>query len=165
MILLAYVLANHPEWSRAQLKIFDIVGAEEREIREAKLRELVRSGRLPIAQRNVEVIVPEADTDRRQIINAWSRDADLTLIGKRRESVRRQGADAFQGYDELGNVGFVIGVTDVEIERDEPEEELSARDGLQPEIAEEEGEGGAKTGAKDEASGGDEPNDDGASRE
>jgi amino acid transporter len=163
MILLAYVLANHPEWSRAQLKIFDIVGADERESREEKLRELVRSGRLPIAQRNVEVIVPEPGTDRRQIINTWSRDADLTLIGKRRESVRRQGADAFAGYDDLGNVAFVIGVSDVEIERDEPEEEASERERSQPEPIEDDRRGGARAGGKGDAAGEGEPEEEGAS--
>ncbi|MDH5567504.1 MAG: hypothetical protein OEY15_12630, partial [Myxococcales bacterium] len=122
MILLAYVLANHPEWSRAELKMFDVVTAEERKSREEELRELVRSGRLPVSQQNVEVIVPENGTDRRQIISEWSRDADLTMVGMRREAVRRLGADAFSGYEEVGNVAFVIGVSEVEIERDEPEE-------------------------------------------
>lgn len=123
MILLAYVLANHPDWSRAKLKMFDVVSANERDTREEELRELVRSGRLPISQRNVEVIVPDDGADRRQIINQWSRDADLTLIGMRRETVRRVKSDAFDGYDEIGNVAFVIGVSDVEIERDEQVEE------------------------------------------
>lgn len=123
MILLAYVIANHPDWSRAELKIFDVVSANERDSREEELRELVRSGRLAISQRNVEVIVPENGVERRQIINDWSRDADLTLVGIRREAARRGGAAAFEGYDEIGNVAFVIGVSDVEIERDEQVEE------------------------------------------
>jgi amino acid transporter/nucleotide-binding universal stress UspA family protein len=126
MILLAYVIANHPDWRSAELKMFDVVSADERERREEELRELVRSGRLPIAQRNVEVIVPENGMDRRQIINEWSRDADLTLIGTLREAARRLGAEAFQGYDALGNVAFVIAVSDVEIEREEEEGPLVA---------------------------------------
>ena len=69
------------------------------------------------------MIVPENGAERRQIINEWSRDADLTLVGMRREAVRRIGAEAFDGYDEVGNIAFVIGVSDVEIERDEQVEE------------------------------------------
>jgi amino acid transporter len=126
MILLAYVLANHPEWSRAELKMFDVVGADERDSREEELRELVRAGRLAISQRNVEVIVPENGIERRQLINEYSRDADLTLVGMQREAVRRIGSDVFDGYDEIGNVAFVIAVSDVEIERDEQIESQEA---------------------------------------
>jgi hypothetical protein len=119
MILIAYVLANHPDWKRADISIFDVVTEDEREERSASLHELVRSGRLPISERNVEVIVPDNGADRRQLVNERSRDADFTLIGLRREVIRRLGVDAFEGYDEIGNVGFVIGVTDVEMERED----------------------------------------------
>jgi amino acid transporter len=119
MVLIAYILGNDPDWRNAEVKMFDVVSEEERSERMSELRELVRAGRLPISERNVEVIVPQNGSDRSQLVNERSRDADFTLIGLRRESVRRLGTDAFAGYDEIGNVGFVIGVTDVEIERDE----------------------------------------------
>ncbi|HEY5658717.1 MAG TPA: amino acid permease [Myxococcota bacterium] len=128
MILLSYILAHHPDWKKAEIKVFDIVSEEDRDARAQELRELVRTGRLPISERNVEVIVPEDGSDRASLVNVRSRDADFTLIGLRREAVRRIGADALSGYDGVGNVGFVIGVTDVEIERDEqtPEAEDDA---------------------------------------
>jgi hypothetical protein len=130
MILIAYILAHHPDWKRAEIKVFDIVSAAEHSARTAELHDLVRSGRLPISERNVEVIVPENGTDRATLVGTRSLDADFTLVGLRRGAVRRLGAQAFAGYDEIGNVGFVIGVTDVEIERDdqtpEPEPEPDA---------------------------------------
>jgi hypothetical protein len=122
MILIAYILTHHPDWKNAEIKVFDIVSEGDRASRVRELRELVRTGRLAISERNVEVIVPEEGDDRASLVNARSRDADFTLVGLRREAVRRLGVEAFSGYDDVGNVGFVIGVTDVEIER--PEEPL-----------------------------------------
>ncbi len=123
MILIAYILAHHPDWKHAQIKMFDIVAAADRDARVEELRELVRTGRLPISERNVEVIVPEDGHDRASLVNRHSRDADFTLVGLRREAVRKLGPETFAGYDDVGNVGFVIGVSDVEIDRDEPASE------------------------------------------
>jgi amino acid transporter len=119
MILIAYILAHHPDWKKAQIKMFDIVAASDRDARVEELRELVRTGRLPISERNVEVIVPEEGEDRASLVSDRSRDADFTLVGLRREAVRKLGPESFEGYDEVGNIGFVIGVSDVEIDRDE----------------------------------------------
>jgi len=143
MVLIAYILGNAPDWRHAEVKVFDVVSEEERSERMAELRELVRAGRLPISERNVEVIVPQNGSDRCQLVNERSRDADFTLIGLRRESVRRLGVEAFAGYDEIGNVGFVIGVTDVEIDRDE--QPASA----EPEAAERSPEGGESGSQED----------------
>jgi hypothetical protein len=119
MILLGYVLASHPDWHGAELAVFDVVPAAERESWMLELRGLVRSGRLPIAERNVTVIALENGLSRRELICERSKDADFTLVGLRREAMRRQGNEAFSGYEAIGNVGFVIGVSDVDLERDE----------------------------------------------
>jgi amino acid transporter len=156
MILLGYVIASHPDWYRAELAVFDVVPAADRDARMADLRERVRSGRLPIAEHNIDVIALENGLSRRALICERSRDADFTLIGMRREAVRRLGAEAFDGYDAIGNVGFVIGVRDVELERDEQPPEA----GPAPEIEEtqakpsapEEGEGEGGEGEASEES-------------
>jgi amino acid transporter len=132
VIMIAYVLASHPDWRRAKLVVFDVVPANDRDARMADLRELVRAGRIPISEKNVEVIALGNGLGRKELINERSRDADFTLVGMRREAVRRMGAEAFAGYDGIGNVGFVIGVSDVDLERDDQlpeaieEEELDA---------------------------------------
>jgi hypothetical protein len=40
---LSQVLAHHPEWRNAEIKVFDIVSADERDARSEELRELVRT--------------------------------------------------------------------------------------------------------------------------
>ncbi len=119
LILIGYVLASHPEWQAADLLVFDIVPTAERSARKAELRDLMRSGRLPIAERNVNVISLEDEQTRKDLICEQSRDADFALIGLRREVVRRTGGDSFLGYDGIGNVGFLIAVSDVDLERDD----------------------------------------------
>lgn len=119
LILIGYVLASHPDWRGSEIRVFDVVPHAEREARRGELRDLVRSGRLPIAESHIDVIALENGLNRRELICERSRDADFTLVGLRRESVRRQGAESFSGYDAIGNVGFVIAVSDVDLERDE----------------------------------------------
>ena len=119
LILIGYVLASHPNWRGADLMVFDIVPEADREARKAELRGLMRSGRLPIAERNVKVVSLRNGQSRRDLICELSLDADFTLVGLRREVVRRLGGESFLGYDTIGNVGFVIAVSDVDLERDD----------------------------------------------
>ena len=48
---------------------------------EAPAEPFLRSGRLSISEKNVEVIPQESDTDRKSIINQKSSDASLTILG------------------------------------------------------------------------------------
>jgi len=135
LILIGYVLASHPDWRGAELRVFDVVPEAEREQRTAELHALVRSGRLPIAERNIDVIALGNGLGRRELINERSRDADFTLVGLRREAVRRKGVEAFEGYGEIGNVGFVIAVSDVDLEREETLPEVAPAEDIATEAA------------------------------
>ncbi len=107
MILLSFIIKGHPDWKKGRIKIFNV--CREGDMNQVKLQmdDLLKSGRLPITSRNIEVIVHDIDVPVKEIINKYSADAGLTLIGFREERLRHQGVNLFKGYDSLGNILFV----------------------------------------------------------
>ena len=72
-----------------------------------RLNELISQGQLPISPQNIHFIKKAPDTDNKSIINAQSKDADLTIIGIRSEFVKHEGGSVFEGYEKIGNTLFV----------------------------------------------------------
>lgn len=107
MILLSYIIIEHPAWHKGRIKIFSIAKADEKQEAENKLRHLIETGRLPISPKNIEIITRLEEVSSKSIINKKSKDAGLTIIGFRSEQIKHDGADLFMGYDQLGNVLFV----------------------------------------------------------
>ena len=107
MILLSYIILNHPDWGKGMIKIFLVCKEEEYEETKQDIIKLVKEGRLPIAAKNIEVIIRNPDVNIREIINDRSKDAGLTLIGFNGEHLKHDKADLFKGFDGIGNVLFV----------------------------------------------------------
>jgi len=107
MILLAYIILGHSEWSNGMIKIFALHPEESLEEERERLFELTRSGRLPIASKNIELIARKSDVDSKTVINEKSGDADLTIVGFRAELLKQKGTQIFEGYERIGNVLFV----------------------------------------------------------
>ncbi len=119
MILLGYVIMGHPEWKSAQIKIFAAMPEDEMSDQQARMVKLIKEGRLPISQNNVELITISADTNVKEIIGIKSVDADLTLIGFKTEVVKQLEENAFDGYKNPGNVIFINAHREKEILADE----------------------------------------------
>jgi len=107
MILLGYVIMGHPEWKQAEIKIFAAMPADEISDQQERMIRLIREGRLPISPNNVELITIDPEVNVKEIIQIKSRDADLTLIGFKTEMVKQLEEQAFDGYENLGNVVFI----------------------------------------------------------
>jgi amino acid transporter len=106
MILLSFIISGHPDWKKSHIKIFDICKPDHYSEVMENNRKLIKEGRLPITEKNIEIIIEEPDTNPRELICENSRDAALTLIGFRGESLKHE-EDVFSGYDELGTILFV----------------------------------------------------------
>jgi len=124
MILLAYIILGHPDWSKGEIKLFASFPEQELDVQRDALLELVQSGRLPLSAQNIHLIGQTAGANRREIINTRSRDADLTIIGFVGEALRKKKAELFQGYDGIGNVLFVNTTQEIDLidERDDKTE-------------------------------------------
>ncbi len=107
MIMMGYVLMGHPDWKKAQIKIFSIFPTNEMAEQRTELIELIKTGRLPISTNNVELIAKQEDVSTKEVINERSKDADLTIVGFRSEALKQHEDKLFEGYDGVGNVLFV----------------------------------------------------------
>ncbi len=107
MILLAYIISGHPEWKGSEIKILAIYPYEQMEEQRNKLIRLINAGRLAISPNNVEVISRKEDRGVKSIIDEYSADADLTIVGFRMEKFKKEQEDTFGGLDRCGNVLFV----------------------------------------------------------
>ncbi len=106
MIMLSFIISGHPDWKRAKIKIFDICKSEHYyEIMENN-RKLIKDGRLPITEKNIEILIEQPDINPKKLIIEKSKDAALVLIGFRGESLKHDD-DVFSGYEELGTILFV----------------------------------------------------------
>jgi len=107
MILLSFIIAGHPDWKKTDIKIFSICKKEQSAQIRKELDELVISGRLPITNSNIEIIYEQENVSSREIIKQHSKEAGLTLIGFRGETLKHEKSELFKGYEELGNILFI----------------------------------------------------------
>ncbi|MCO4818788.1 MAG: amino acid permease [Bacteroidetes bacterium] len=115
MIYLAYIILGHPDWEDGIIKLFAIHPVDEIANERIKLKEMIKTGRLPISANNIRIIPIKEDVTTKEIINQSSKDADLTIVGYRSELVKKTGKDFFMGYDNVGNVLFVNSQNEKEI--------------------------------------------------
>lgn len=107
MILIAYVIMGNSEWSDSKIKLYSVLPKGNVEAEKEKFANLIEAGQLPIAQKNIEFIAKSEVKDLKVIIRDYSRDADLTIIGFRKEAVKHIGTEVFSGYEGMGNILFV----------------------------------------------------------
>jgi hypothetical protein len=128
MILLGYILLGHPDWDDAQIKLFAVFPEEEIEREKEEMLSLVRSGRLPISAKNIELIIRRPHVNVQSLIQERSRDADLTMLGFVGEEVRRRKNEAFTGTEGLGNVLFVSSTREIELYDEAEDQEAAERE-------------------------------------
>jgi hypothetical protein len=107
MILLSFIIQGHPVWRKSEIKIFDVCSRENEQETRTNLEELVRTGRLPITSKNIQVLVQESVPDPRMLVAEHSAQAGLCIIGFHAEVLKKRGIHTFDRFDELGNILFV----------------------------------------------------------
>jgi len=107
MILLGYIIKGHKVWRKARFQINAIYPIAEIKERRAELRERIRSGRIPISVKNINIIAQKEGVTPKSIINENSKSADLTIIGFSSRAATKNPDIVFDGYDEIGNILFI----------------------------------------------------------
>jgi len=108
MILLGYIISSHPDMKKAKLNIFEVSLEEDSEATRLELLDLIQAGRLPISERNIEILNPAGPgSDIRELVKEHSAEAAITLIGITTEQVKHDGEKVFLGYEDMGDVLFL----------------------------------------------------------
>ncbi len=115
MILLAYITLGHPDWKKGFIKIYSLAPSRDFDGERKKWLDLIKTGRLPIAPGNVQMIPFSEGDNKENIIRKQSHDADLTVIGFSSDDISN-GTERFTQYDGMGNILFVNAYRKKEIE-------------------------------------------------
>ncbi len=107
MILISYIILGHPDWKNGEIKIYAVYASEHAKAEKEHLLQLTQTGRLPISANNINIVIPEEQQSKRNIINQYSVDADLTIIGFKDNTLDVKGAEVFEGYDDIGTILFL----------------------------------------------------------
>ena len=105
LIMLSFIILGHPDWKKSHIKVFEICDQEHYETTHHNLSELVKSGRLPITEQNIEVIVSNSE-NYKKIINEKSCKAALTMMGFNVSNLKHN-SEALAGLDQIGSILFV----------------------------------------------------------
>jgi len=107
LILLSFIVMGHPDWKKSSIKIFSTCKPEQYAETQRELFDLIKTGRLPITEKNVEIIKTEPGDSVKKIINIRSAAAALVMTGFRTENLKHNGEAVLNGYDNTGTVLFV----------------------------------------------------------
>jgi len=107
MILLAYMLLGHPDWKSAEIEILVAAPEERAAGEEAKIEEILATGRIPVSPRNVRIFPTDAKADFGQLVAENSSSADLVILGFTMPRLSAKGPELLQRHPELKDVLFV----------------------------------------------------------
>lgn len=107
MILLGYIITGHPDWKRGQIKLFAVTDKESSDEVKQDLLEKIRTGRIPISQKNIEILERDANTPMKSLVNKHSFDAGLVMVGFLPEQIKHSRHEVFTGFDDVGDILFV----------------------------------------------------------
>lgn len=116
MILLAYILLGHPDWRRAEVRIFAAYPRERASEETEKLRSMVQEGRIPVSLKNVRIIATDDRMDFSRMVESNSREADLVILGFSIDQLQARGPELLRRHDELRDVLFVSAQEEILIE-------------------------------------------------
>jgi len=106
-ILLSYILLGHPDWKKGQIKVFAAFPEDEMMEQKKELDKLIVSGRLPVSKNNLLVYPVKESISKKGLVNKHSAEADLVIMGVNENHLKQMNVEAFEGFDEVGNILFV----------------------------------------------------------
>lgn len=113
MILLAYTILGHPDWKKGSVKVFYLAGNSDTHLERVEkdreeLLELIQEGRIPISEKNVELIqTTEEDPRGIEFIHKYSTNAGLIITGFRGHDMASDDQAMFDGLEGLADVLFI----------------------------------------------------------
>jgi amino acid transporter len=116
MVLLAYMLLAHPDWHQAEISVFAALPGAQVGQQRHDLEQLMFEGRIPISKKNVRFIAVDDVESFRQIIAAYSNDADLVIVGFDLQGLAEREGELFTAHPSLRAVLFVQSAAAIEIE-------------------------------------------------
>jgi len=115
MMLLSFIILGHPEWKKAEIRVFYVSNAGDQEFIQQNLIQKVQESRIPISEKNIETFKLEEGENFKDLVNKHSVDAGMVVVGFTDAQLQEQSVEIFKGYDSLQDVLFVSAYQTVEI--------------------------------------------------
>jgi len=108
MILLAYIIIGHPEWTGCEIEIFAAFEKAEMSKQVGRLNQLIEQGRIPISQNKVQ----RKPWNKRaksyeSLVCENSEDADLVIMGFSLNKVTQEKGEFFKRFKNIKEILFV----------------------------------------------------------
>ena len=117
MLLLAYIIVGHPDWKRAEIRLFVCSDSTDAEQEANKLSALTQEGRLPISMQNVTSVSYKGKASLEDEVSLRSNQADLTIVGLTSENIDANGLEQIlRSYEGSNDVLFVHSVEQILID-------------------------------------------------
>ena len=117
MLLLAYIIVGHPDWKRAEIRLFVCSDSREGEREVDRLSALTQEGRLPISMQNVTSVSYDSKEALEDEVSHRSAQADLTIVGLTAENLGSDElAEELRAYKETNDVLFVHSIEQISID-------------------------------------------------
>ncbi len=108
MMLLAYIIVGHPEWRRAQIRLFACFESSDTEREADNLSRLMTEGRLPISRQNVTTVACSVGDSLEREVARRSASADLVIAGLEESAFEPDAApESLMRYRAANDVLFV----------------------------------------------------------
>ncbi len=120
MILLAYIMKGHQEWSGSDITLFAAFDEKDLNRQFAHLNKLIDIGRIPISKNNVQKIPWKKNKiTYEKLVNDHSAEADLVMMGFSLTKLVSQKGEFFTRFNDINDILFLragqkIVITDLE---------------------------------------------------
>ncbi len=116
MIMLSFIILNHPDWHKASIKVFVLLKSTHDESYKNHFISLVKEGRIPITLANIEFIVHDNAISAKTLMKKHSERAGLLITGVREENLNHYGEKVFADCADLGDILYVYTHNTIPIE-------------------------------------------------
>ena len=108
MILLAYIIIGHPEWSGCEIEIYAAFEKKELTREVKKLNTLIEKGRIPISGKSVQQVPwNKRIKSFENIVCEKSENADLVIMGFSLDKITDQKGEYFKMFSSVNDLLFV----------------------------------------------------------
>ncbi|MFH1071305.1 MAG: amino acid permease [Candidatus Glassbacteria bacterium] len=107
MIILAYILAGHPEWDNSEIQLFTAFHEADMNSEVERLNRMITQGRIPISQKNVIPVPLQESAPFDSLVCERSSEADLVITGFSYRKMQQDSGKFLKGFDSIKDILFV----------------------------------------------------------
>ena len=107
MVILAYIIVGHPTWDGAEMSVFAALPSDQLDEGHEELRQMIHDGRIPVSEKNLQVLRISSQDALLRTVERTSSDADLVMTDLDLRASLDGVAEALQRCQDVPDMLFV----------------------------------------------------------